>query len=93
MVDYKTGTPPSGKMIFSGFSPQLTLEAAMLMHGAFAGPAGREDDAGPALRPRPRAAGSPFVPIPVKPPRGEERGVEAIVAEHAARLGGWWPGS
>lgn len=87
IVDYKTGTPPSGKMIFSGFSPQLTLEAAMLMHGAFADL--------PAVKTTPdllyvHASGGrkPFVPIPVKPPRGEERGVEAIVAEHAARLRG-----
>lgn len=87
IVDYKTGTPPSGKMIFSGFSPQLTLEAAMLMHGAFADL--------PAVTTTPdllyvHASGGrkPFVPIPVKPPRGEERGVEAIVAEHAARLRG-----
>ena len=87
IVDYKTGTPPSGKMIFTGFSPQLTLEAAMLMHGAFADL--------PAVKTTPdllyvHASGGrkPFVPIPVKPPRGEERGVEAIVAEHAARLRG-----
>ncbi|MEH3066220.1 MAG: double-strand break repair protein AddB [Methylobacterium radiotolerans] len=87
IVDYKTGTPPSGKMIFSGFSPQLTLEAAMLMQGAFADL--------PAVKTTPdllyvHASGGrkPFVPIPVKPPRGEERGVEAIVAEHAARLRG-----
>ena len=87
IVDYKTGTPPSAKMIFTGFSPQLTLEAAMLMHGAFADL--------PAAKTTPdllyvHASGGrkPFVPIPVKPPRGEERGVEAIVAEHAARLKG-----
>jgi ATP-dependent helicase/nuclease subunit B len=87
IVDYKTGAPPSAKMIFSGFSPQLTLEAAMLMHGAFADL--------PAVKAVPdllyvHASGGrkPFLPIPVKPPRGEERGVEAIVAEHAERLRG-----
>lgn len=87
IVDYKTGTPPSAKMIFTGFSPQLTLEAAMLMHGAF--------DGVPPVKPTPdllyvHASGGrkPFVPIPVKPPRGEERSVDAIVAEHATRLKG-----
>ncbi|MHC2104956.1 double-strand break repair protein AddB [Methylobacterium sp.] len=87
IVDYKTGTPPSAKMIFTGFSPQLTLEAAMLMHGAF--------DGVPPVKATPdllyvHASGGrkPFVPIPVKPPRGEERSVDAIVAEHAARLKG-----
>ena len=87
IVDYKTGTPPSAKQIFSGFSPQLTLEAAMLMHGAFADL--------PAVTVTPdlfyvHASGGrkPFVPVPVKPPRGEERAVAAIVAEHAERLRG-----
>ncbi|SDM92266.1 ATP-dependent helicase/nuclease subunit B [Methylobacterium phyllostachyos] len=87
IVDYKTGAPPSAKMIFSGFSPQLTLEAAMLMHGAFADL--------PAVKTTPdllyiHASGGrkPFVALPVKPPRGEERGVEAIVADHAERLRG-----
>jgi len=35
LVDYKTGTPPSAKEIQVGFSPQLTLEAAMIAGGAF----------------------------------------------------------
>lgn len=87
IVDFKTGTVPSAKAIFAGFSPQLTLEAAMLMHGAF--------------KDLPRSAQTPellyvhasggrkaFVPIPVKPPRGDERSVEAIVAEHTERLRG-----
>jgi ATP-dependent helicase/nuclease subunit B len=87
IVDYKTGAPPSAKMIFSGFSPQLTLEAAMLMHGAFADV--------PAVAATPdllyvHASGGrkPFLPIPVKPPRGDAREVAAIVAEHAERLRG-----
>ncbi len=33
IVDFKTGTVPTAKAIYAGFSPQLTLEAAMLMHG------------------------------------------------------------
>jgi ATP-dependent helicase/nuclease subunit B len=35
LVDYKTGTPPGTNEIFVGFAPQLTLEAAMAVRGAF----------------------------------------------------------
>ncbi|MGH6793759.1 MAG: double-strand break repair protein AddB, partial [Methylocella sp.] len=35
LVDYKTGTPPGMSEILVGFAPQLTLEAAMAVRGAF----------------------------------------------------------
>jgi ATP-dependent helicase/nuclease subunit B len=35
IIDFKTGEPPSFTKIDKGFSPQLTLEAAMLERGAF----------------------------------------------------------
>jgi len=37
LVDYKTGAPPSAREVEVGFAPQLTLEAAMLEKGGFAG--------------------------------------------------------
>ena len=37
IIDFKTGKPPSIKQVNANFSPQLTLEAAMLKGGAFEG--------------------------------------------------------
>jgi len=37
IIDFKTGTPPTNKVVAAGFSPQLTLEAAMLRAGGFEG--------------------------------------------------------
>ncbi len=35
IIDYKSGTAPSASQVETGLSPQLTLEAALLMHGGF----------------------------------------------------------
>jgi len=37
ILDYKTGSPPTGKQVRMGLSPQLTLEAAILREGGFQG--------------------------------------------------------
>jgi ATP-dependent helicase/nuclease subunit B len=37
VLDFKTGAPPSEKEVEAGFSPQLTLTAAMIRSGGFAG--------------------------------------------------------
>lgn len=35
VIDYKTGTAPTAKMVAAGWNPQLPLEAAMLQNGGF----------------------------------------------------------
>ena len=45
IIDYKTGKIPSVLQVKAGFSPQLTLEAAMLKRGAFAGLSGIRTEA------------------------------------------------
>ena len=42
LIDYKSGSPPGMSEVQVGFAPQLTLEAAMLARGGFAGLAGVE---------------------------------------------------
>jgi ATP-dependent helicase/nuclease subunit B len=42
IVDYKSGRPPSNKEVGAGWSPQLTLEAAILSSGGFRGVETRE---------------------------------------------------
>ncbi|WP_375410446.1 double-strand break repair protein AddB [uncultured Methylobacterium sp.] len=87
IVDFKTGAPPSNKEVFAGFSPQLTLEAAMLKAGAFSGvraPTGATD----LLYVHASGGRKPFDALPVKPPRGDARAVDDIVEEHVARLRG-----
>jgi len=37
IIDYKTGAPPGLNEVKVGFSPQMTLQAALLKRGAFAG--------------------------------------------------------
>lgn len=87
IVDYKTGQPPSNKEVFAGFSPQLTLEAAMLMHGAFAD-FPKTDRTPDLLYVHASGGRKPFEPSPVKAPRGETREVAEIVAEHTTRFRG-----
>ena len=41
ILDFKTGSPPTSKQVRAGLAPQLTLEAAILRAGGFAGIAAR----------------------------------------------------
>jgi ATP-dependent helicase/nuclease subunit B len=85
IIDFKTGAPPGIKEVFAGFSPQLTLEAAMLMQGAFKGlPASTET---PNLVYVHTSGGrTPLKPREIKPLPGDNRSVAGIVEEHRAKL-------
>ena len=86
IVDFKTGAPPSNRTVFAGFSPQLTLEAAMLRGGAFKG---LKAAAVPDLLYVHASGGrEPFRAVPVKAPPGNARSVTEIVDEHVASLAG-----
>jgi ATP-dependent helicase/nuclease subunit B len=85
IIDFKTGQPPSAREVFAGFSPQLTLEAAMLRAGAFKGlaPATETPD---LLYVRAGGGKSPLDPAPLKPPRGDGRSLPELVDAHIAGL-------
>jgi ATP-dependent helicase/nuclease subunit B len=73
--------------VYAGFSPQLTLEAVMLMEGAFKGlPAAKE--APQLLYVHTSGGRKPILPREIKPGRDEERSVDEIVAEHRRRFTG-----
>jgi ATP-dependent helicase/nuclease subunit B len=85
ILNFKTGQPPSDKVVFAGFSPQLTLQAAMLRRGGFSGIG--KTAAVPALEyVRLGAAREPLDPSPLKPPKGEERNLDELSEEHLSRL-------
>jgi len=87
IIDFKTGQPPGIREVYAGFSPQLTLEAVMLMKGAFKGlPMAKET---PDLVYIHTTGGrEPIKPREIKPGRDEERSVPEIVEEHRRRFEG-----
>ncbi|WP_457089576.1 double-strand break repair protein AddB [Microvirga sp. P5_D2] len=87
IVDFKTGQPPGVREVYAGFSPQLTLEAVMLMKGAFKGlPMAK--DTPDLLYVHTTGGREPIKPREIKPGRDEERTVSEIVEEHRRRFEG-----
>jgi len=86
IVDFKTGQPPSSKQVFAGFSPQLTLEAAILAASGFRDVAPVPPGLCELLYMHAGGARDPLRPCPVKPPRDETRSVAEIVVEHERKL-------
>jgi ATP-dependent helicase/nuclease subunit B len=87
VVDFKTGQPPGVKEVFAGFSPQLTLEAAMLMRGAF-GDVGVARACPDLLYVHVSGARKPLEPRSIVPPKDESRTTAQLVEQHLARLTG-----
>ncbi len=75
ILDYKTGKAPTKKVVEAGFSPQLTLTAAILAHGGF-----------PSLG-RPLPGDLTYLEITGRKPAGREetRATAGEVSEAAAR--------
>jgi ATP-dependent helicase/nuclease subunit B len=87
IIDFKTGQPPGIREVYAGFSPQLTLEASMLMRGAFRGlPAAKETP--DLIYVHTTGGREPIRPRPIKPGKDETRSVAEIVEEHRRRLEG-----
>jgi ATP-dependent helicase/nuclease subunit B len=73
------------KEVFAGFSPQLTLEAAMLMEGAFKDiPA--SDETPDLIYVHTSGGRKPLKPREIKTLPGDNRSVADIVEEHRQRL-------
>ncbi|HEV2564622.1 MAG TPA: double-strand break repair protein AddB [Microvirga sp.] len=87
IVDFKTGQPPGVKEVYAGFSPQLTLEAMMLMKGAFKGlPAAKETP--DLIYVHTTGGREPIKPREIGPTGKETRTVAEIVEEHRRRFEG-----
>ncbi len=84
IIDFKSGRVPSVKEVAVGFSPQLTLEAAMLMQGGFEHVPG--SDGLPALQYVKIGGRELLDPRELKPPPKDERSMAAIVEEHFSGL-------
>jgi ATP-dependent helicase/nuclease subunit B len=87
IVDFKTGQPPGVREVYAGFSPQLTLEAMMLMKGAFKGlPMAKETP--DLIYVHTTGGRTPIDPREIKPTGKETRSVADIVEEHRRRFEG-----
>ena len=80
IIDYKSGAPPSAKEVKAGFSPQLTLEAAMLDRGGFEGLPPLETEEAIYLKLGGAAGGEE------KPAGGKSENIAVLAAQHFAGL-------
>ncbi|MBL0403281.1 double-strand break repair protein AddB [Microvirga aerilata] len=87
IIDFKTGQPPGVREVYAGFSPQLTLEAMMLMKGAFKGlPVAKETP--DLIYVHTTGGREPIKPRELGPTGKETRTVAEIVEEHRKRFEG-----
>jgi ATP-dependent helicase/nuclease subunit B len=86
-IDFKTGKPPSMKEIGVGFSPQLTLEAAILMRGGFK-EIGPVAEAPELVYVRTSGAREALEETLVKPYKDDARPMPEIIDDHVKKLRG-----
>ena len=84
IVDFKSGTVPTARTVAVGFSPQLTLEAGMLMRGGFGDE--RTAPTVPKLEYVKLGGRLSVDPCVLAPPRGDRRSMAEIVSDHLAGL-------
>ena len=80
LIDYKSGAPPTAKEVKAGFSPQLTLEAALLGRGGFEGLPPLETVEAIYLKLGGAAGGEE------KPAGGKSENIGALAGQHFAGL-------
>lgn len=86
VVDFKTGQPPGNREVVVGFSPQLTLEAAMLMRGGFRD-VGRAREAPDLLYVHASGGREPLKPRPITQEK-DGPPIADVIEEHYRRLSG-----
>lgn len=87
ILDFKTGMPPSTKQVVAGFYPQLTLTAAIIKHGGFAGIGGK--DIGDLVYVRVSPDGTSVKPVRDKDGATSDDLAEAALASLKHRLAGY----
>lgn len=80
VFDYKTGTPPTAAQVGAGFSPQLTLEAAMVEAGGFEAIGKKPVDAAAYVRLRGKDGGA------TQWLAWKDKSFADVVAEHRGQL-------
>ncbi len=93
VIDFKTGGVPTARQVKTGFSPQLTLEAAMLKRDAFKGLIGRSNEALAYVKLGGKAGGSERLIFASQKSTESDELVEQHFAEFLELIDDFWNGA